>query len=926
MRGIKTNLFIVAFVAVPLVLGALAVQQKIASNTRAEVGRSLTTVRDTTHLAVKTWFKDQKAAAVVWADDPKIRESAIQLLVIAAHQSTLLGSPAQQALRAWFRRIQTATRYQGYFIVGPNQINLASSRDQNVGVENLLVGQKEFLSGVWAGKPAISLPIRSDVPLSDSHGHLVSSLPSMFVAAPIRSDEGEVIAIFMFRLDPDEGFTSILNQGRIGNTGETYAFDDEGRLISQSRFDDQLRELGLISAEEHGILNVQLRDPGVNLVDGEKPTEPRNQQPLTHMAKSAIQGEAGINRNGYRDYRGVQVTGAWVWDTELGLGVSTELDVREAYKTLRATQQTIISLTVLTLFLLIGLTVIYTLFRQRKAAEQELRRAATVFNNTDEGIIVTNAEADTILINNAFTVITGYKPEDVLGNNPRFLQSGRHDAAFYKTIWDTLKRDGQWRGEIWNKRKNGDIYPAWENINVVQDAQGRVTNYVAIFSDISVLKESEERLAHLAHHDNLTGLPNRLRFIANLEQAIEGAKRHKHKVALMFLDLDRLKDINDTLGHNVGDELLKTIAERLKSCVRGEDTVARMGGDEFTVVLTEVAHAEDAGLIADNIVKVVRNPVTVSEETIATSASVGISIFPDDALECEGMVKAADSAMYHAKAMGKNSFQFFTADLASRAFEHALIEKGLRCALESGELELYYQPQVSLVDGKIVGVEALIRWNHPERGQLLPDTFIHVADDSDLIDAISEWVLRKALGDYEKWSKNGSMGPRIAVNITGRQITKEQSIKHILSVLEELAPVPNVLQLDLEITEAALERTERTINIINTLKNRGVMFTIDDFGTGHSSLNRLKQLPVDTLKIDRSFIRDIADDGDDKAITAAIIAMAHSLGLRVIGEGVETKPQLDVLRALNCDEIQGFYFSKPVPAGEIAGLLEKIFQ
>jgi diguanylate cyclase (GGDEF)-like protein/PAS domain S-box-containing protein len=926
MRGIKTNLFIVAFIAVPLVLGALAVQQKIASNTRAEVGRSLTTVRDTTHLAVKTWFKDQNAAAVVWADDPKIRESAIQLLALSAHQSTLLGSPAQQALRAWFRRIQTATRYQGYFIVGPNQINLASSRDQNVGVENLLVGQKEFLSGVWAGKPAISLPIRSDVPLSDSHGHLVSSLPSMFVAAPIRSDEGEVIAIFMFRLDPDEGFTSILNQGRIGNTGETYAFDDEGRLISQSRFDDQLRELGLISAGEHGILNVQLRDPGVNLVDGEKPTEPRNQQPLTHMAKSAIQGEAGINRNGYRDYRGVPVTGAWVWDTELGLGVTTELDVQEAYKTLRATQLTIITLTVLTLFLLIGLTVIYTLFRQRKAAEQELRRAATVFNNTDEGIIVTNAEADTILINNAFTVITGYKPEDVLGNNPRFLQSGRHDAAFYKTMWDILKRDGQWRGEIWNKRKNGDIYPAWENINVVQDAQGRVTNYVAIFSDISVLKESEERLAHLAHHDNLTGLPNRLRFIANMEQAIEGAKRHKHKVALIFLDLDRFKDINDTLGHNVGDELLKTIAERLKSCVRAEDTVARMGGDEFTVVLTEVAHAEDAGLIADKIVKIVRNPVTVSGETIATSASVGISIFPDDALECEGMVKAADSAMYHAKAMGKNSFQFFTADLASRTFEHALIEKGLRCALESGELELYYQPQVSLVDGKIVGVEALIRWNHPERGQLLPDTFIHVADDSNLIDAISEWVLRKALGDYEKWSKNGSIGPRIAVNITGRQITKEQSIKHILSVLEELAPAPNVLQLDLEITETALERTERTINIINTLKNRGVMFAIDDFGTGHSSLSRLKQLPVDALKIDRSFICDIADEGDDKAIAAAIIAMAHSLGLRVIGEGVETKPQLDVLRALDCDEIQGFYFSKPVPAGEIAGLLVKTFQ
>ena len=926
MTGVKTNLLIMTFVAVLLALGAWAVQTKLASNARTEVGRSLTAVRDTTHLAVKTWFKDQKAAAVAWADAPKIRESAIRLLALSPHQSTLLDSPAQQELRTWFRRIQKATHYRGYFVVGPNHINLASSRDQNVGVENLLVGQKEFLSGAWAGGPAVSLPIRSDVPLTDNHGRLVSGLISMFVAAPISNDTGEVIAIFMFRLDPEEGFTSILNQGRIGKTGETYSFDDEGRLISQSRFDDQLRELGLIPAGERGILNIQLRDPGVNLIEGEETTVPLDQQPLTFMAHSAIRGEAGINLSGYRDYRGVPVVSAWVWDTELELGIATEFDVQEAYKTLRATQLAIISLTALSFFLLIGLTVIYTLFRQRKAAEQELRRAATVFDNTDEGIIVTNAEADIILINSAFTVITGYEPEDVLGKNPRFQQSGRHDAAFYKTMWDILNRDGQWRGEIWNRRKNGDIYPAWENINIVQDEHGHITNYVAIFSDISTLKESEDRMAHLAHHDTLTGLPNRLRFIANLEQAIEGAKRHKHKVALMFLDLDRFKYINDTLGHNVGDELLKTVAERLKSCVRAEDTVARLGGDEFTVVLTEIAHAEDAVLIADKIVKIVRKPVTVSGETIDTSASVGISIFPHDALECQGMLKAADSAMYHAKEMGKNSFQFFTADLASRMSEHALIEKDLRCALEkSGEFELYYQPQVSLVDGKIVGVEALIRWNHPEHGQLLPDTFIHVADDSNLIDAISEWILRTALSDYEKWSNNGSMGPRIAVNITGRQISNEQSIKHILSVLEELAPVPNVLQLDLEITETALERIERATNIINTLKNRGVTFAIDDFGTGHSSLSRLKQLPVDTLKIDQSFIRNIADESDDRAIAAAIIAMAHSLGLRVIGEGVETKPQLDVLRALDCDEIQGFYFSKPLPAGEIAGLLKKSF-
>jgi diguanylate cyclase (GGDEF)-like protein len=394
----------------------------------------------------------------------------------------------------------------------------------------------------------------------------------------------------------------------------------------------------------------------------------------------------------------------------------------------------------------------------------------------------------------------------------------------------------------------------------------------------------------------------------------------------MFLDLDRFKYINDTLGHNVGDEFLKTIAGRLKRCVRAEDTVARLGGDEFTVVMTEVFHAEDAGLIADKIVKTIRKPVTVSGETIATSVSVGISIFPDDANDSEEMLKTADAAMYHAKTRGKNNFQFFTAELASRTLEHALIDKGLRCALESDEFELFYQPQVSMVDGKIAGVEALIRWNHPEHGQLLPDTFIHVADDSNLIDDISEWVLRTALRDYKSWLNNGSMGPRIAVNITGRQITRKRSVKRILNILEELAPEPNTLQLDLEITETALEDTERTIDIINALRRRGVMFAIDDFGTGHSSLSRLKQLPIDSLKIDRSFIQDIADEGDDKAIAAAIIAMAHSLGLRVIGEGVETKLQLDVLRTLDCDEIQGFYFSKPVPSNEIVRLLDIPFQ
>lgn len=1180
MRRIKTYLFIIIIMAILLVLGVWAVQTKIANNARADVSRSLTIVRDTTHLALKTWFKNQKATTIAWTDDPKIGDSTTQLLALPSHQSALQDSPAQQALRVWFIRMQKATHYRDYFVVGPNHINLASNRDQNIGVENLLVGQEGFLAGIWAGQTAISLPTKSDALLTDNDGRLVSGLPSMFVAVPIRNDADEVMAIFMFRLDPEKEFTNILKQGRIGNTGESYAFDRKARLISQSRFDDRLQEIGLIPVGEHSMLNILLRDPGENLLEGGKPNIPMNQQPLTHMARSAIRGATGVNINGYRDYRGVPVVGAWVWNTRLGLGITTELDVQEAYQTLYATRLVIFILTVLTLLLLTGATTTYILYRQRrqtqkalqesellhrhlfenagvgivhqnadskflrtnnsfckfigyepaeleemtpldiihpddiaesqallektingqldsftlelryvckddsirwghvnssvirdenenliiwivaitditehkqveealrgsevtlssifeqaavgvclinshngkflrvnkkfseiigyspeeilsldfmkithpddlqadldnmrlllegtinefsmekryfrkdglivwlnltvspmwktgeqasshiavvkditeqKQAEEKLRLAATIFENTDEGIMVTDARCNIVLVNKAFTVITGYKSDDVLGKNPRVLQSGRHDTVFYKTMWNILNTDGQWRGEMLNRRKNGEVFPAWENINIVRDEQEHIINYIAIFSDISILKESEKRLVHLAHHDTLTGLPNRLRFIANLEQAIESAKRHSHKVALMFMDLDRFKHINDTFGHDVGDQLLKTIAERLKSCVRAEDTVARLGGDEFTVVLTEIAEAEDASVIADKIVKIVRKPVILGMHTINTSASVGISIFPDNAVDCEVMVKTADTAMYHAKSMGKNSFQFITTELALRTINYVQIEQDLRKAIDYKEFELYYQPQIKLSNGRVAGVEALIRWNHPDHGQLLPERFIPVADDSNLINTISEWVLRTALRDYKCWLKSGLIEPRIAVNITGRQITSEQCIIRLLSVLDELDPKPSTLQLDLEITETALESTERTIDIINTLKDRGVMFAIDDFGTGHSSLSRLKQLPVEALKIDRSFISRIADMGNDKAIAAAIIAMAHSLDLRVIAEGVETRSQLDVLKALDCDEIQGFYFSKPVPASEIPQLLEKSF-
>lgn len=1037
---------------VGLIFGA--VQSRISSEARQTVADTLTTVRDATHHSIKTWFKEHKAAATIWANAPPVRQAAEQLLKVSPEQAALISSPAQDNLRAWFNQLRAATRYQGYFLVGPANINLASSRDQNVGSENLLGSQHEFLTRVWNGETAVSLPLASDVPLPDEDNELRANLPTMFAAAPIIDDSDNVIAIFMFRLMPAEGFSSILQQGRIGNSGETYAFDQHARLLSQSRFDRELQSAGIVDPDKHAMLNIRILNPGVNIFDGQPGNIPADQQPLTRMASSATRGESGIDLDGYHDYRGVTVIGAWLWDHELGFGITTEIDADEAYHALRATRHAMLVLSTSIILLLIGLVTIYILYQERRKAEaalreretlfrvllegvgadyliyrvgfdrvlqyltpaierftgvamqtavkmewwelfnvtpetlhqikqldeklqqgetneshydasythpdgtlrtleaserpefdvhgrriailgiikdvtarnkteQELRRAATVFDNTDEGIIVTDADRHITVINKAVTKITGYKQNEVLGKTPHFQKSGRHDQAFYESLWETIERDGKWRGEIWNRRRNGEIYPAWENITAVKDEHGHISNYVAVFSDISAIKESEERLAHLAHHDSLTGLPNRLRFIANLEQALESAKRHKHKVAVMFLDLDRFKLINDTLGHSFGDELLKSIAGRLKSTVRSEDTVARLGGDEFTIILHEIGRSEDSALIAEKVINTTRQPVCLGGEDISVSTSIGISIYPDDSDNSDGLVKAADAAMYHAKNSGRSNFQFYTFDLTSRALEHLALENGLRQALEKNEFVLHYQPQVEMCSERISGVEALIRWQHPERGLLMPTSFMKVANETGLIDPMSEWVLRTACSDLVQWRLRGLPPTRIAVNISGRQLMHEPSIRRIVTFLDEIDPQPGSLGLDLEVTEASIEFAERAMEIMRQLKERGVMLAIDDFGTGHSSLSRLKELPVDTLKIDRSFIQNIANDPDDRVIASTIIAMAHSLGLRVVAEGVEAEDQLSVLRALDCDEIQGFYYSKPIPAEQMVLLLEQ---
>ena len=549
---------------------------------------------------------------------------------------------------------------------------------------------------------------------------------------------------------------------------------------------------------------------------------------------------------------------------------------------------------------------------ERKQTGEQLRRAATVFDTTMEAILITDADHKIVTANQAYTKITGFEAEDVLGKDIRTLQSARHDDMFYRQLWQTLELSGQWQGEIWNQRKNGEAYPAWGNINVVKDEHGRITNYVSVMSDISPIKQAEERLAHLAHHDALTGLPNRLAFSANLEQALERARRHRRKLALLFLDLDRFKIINDTLGHAAGDRMLQVVADRLKNNLRAEDMAARLGGDEFTVILEEITQAEDAALLAQKIIRAVAEPMQLNDHDIVTSTSIGIGLFPDDASNAGDLARAADAAMYRAKGRGRQTYEFYTSELTSRALEHMSIENELRQALSRNELTLFFQPQIEVATGEMRGVEALLRWRHPKLGMLLPEQFIRIAEESRLIDAIGDWVLQAACAQARAWREAGLPPIRIAINLSGHQIIYDHFVDVVRHALEQNTLQLGDVRFELEITESVLQSGERVITILKQLRSLGISIAIDDFGTGYSSLSHLKHLPIDTLKIDRAFLHNIPHDANNKAITAAIISMGHSLGLRVVAEGVETLAQMDFLTRQNCDEAQGFLISEAV--------------
>ncbi|MBM5457547.1 EAL domain-containing protein [Pseudomonas sp. P66] len=554
---------------------------------------------------------------------------------------------------------------------------------------------------------------------------------------------------------------------------------------------------------------------------------------------------------------------------------------------------------------------------ERHLMQEKLQLAATVFENTAEGVLITDTEQHISAVNRAFSEITGYSEFEALGQTPRLLASGQHDSAFYVSMWHQLTAEGHWQGEIQNRRKNGELYPSWLTISAVRNSERVITHFVAVFADISSLKHAQAKLDYQAHHDPLTGLPNRTLFESRLQAALTCAQTSKRQGAVLFLDLDRFKHINDSLGHPVGDLLLKGIAQRLKEQVRDIDTVARLGGDEFIILLPGLHQPSDASHIANKLLACFSAPFQAGEHEFFTSASIGTSLYPQDGSDVASLIRNADAAMYRSKAKGRNRVESYTRDLTAQASERIALEHELRRAIERNELSLNFQPKFSLKTQSLVGAEALIRWTHPLFGEVPPEHFIALAEENGMILQLGDWVLEKACQQMQAWKKHYLPFGPLSVNLAGAQLRQPSLIKRIEQLLKTHQLKAGDLQL--EITENfIMSQAEEALAILHQLKHLGVQLAIDDFGTGYSSLSYLKRLPLDILKIDQSFIRGLPDDPHDAAIARAIIALGRSMQLTIIAEGVENLAQQRFLTAEGCEQIQGYIISLPLAADEFA--------
>lgn len=565
-----------------------------------------------------------------------------------------------------------------------------------------------------------------------------------------------------------------------------------------------------------------------------------------------------------------------------------------------------------------GLCIVVTDLSERVL--KQLQLAASVYQSSSEAMVVTDENNIILSVNPAFTAVTGYSAEEVLGKTPNLLNSGRHDRAFYNEMWSAINATGHWAGEIWNRKKSGEIYAEWLNINVIQDKLGKSHRYVALFSEITDKKRSEELIWKHANFDSLTQLPNRRLFTDRLDQSVKLAFRSKDSTALLLIDLDGFKEVNDTHGHLIGDDLLVEAAQRIKSCVRESDTVARLGGDEFTVILTEISDMGHIERVAQSLIEVLSQPYQLDKERVIVSASIGISVCPADASDAVNLLKHADRAMYKSKEDGKNRYSHFSKSLEEKSIRRSHLIRDLHDALPKGEFELYFQPIVDIRTGEFSKAEALLRWHHPERGMVSPMEFIPITEETGLIIEIGDWIFREVRRIGQRWSGMVGYPFRINMNVSPVQLMSKGQVDIWIDRLKQDGVSGEGIIV--EITEGVLLRDRTAVSkVLLDFRDVGIEVAIDDFGTGYSSLAYLSQFDIDYLKIDKSFTQNLAPDSSDMVLSKAIIVMAHELGMKVVAEGIETEEQRDLLIAAGCDYGQGYLYSRPIPVDSFEKML-----
>lgn len=556
----------------------------------------------------------------------------------------------------------------------------------------------------------------------------------------------------------------------------------------------------------------------------------------------------------------------------------------------------------------------------RLGAENEnLRLAVNAIESTSDGIMVMDYRGRILAVNTAFSEITGYCELEVVDNPPQLLRSDRQAQNFYEGMWRDLNNFGFWQGELWNRKKNGEIYLEFLTINKISSANDEGTRCIGVFQDVTELRRKDDRIHHLAYHDSLTDLPNRLLIRDRTERALAWCHQNNDRAALVFVDLDRFRNVNDEFGHTAGDLLLVEVAERIKKCVRSTDTVARLGGDQFVILLESLLKTENCSYFAQDIIAAISQPIVLSGKEIQIGTSLGIAFFPDDAKDWEELMKHAGAAMFAAKSAERNVFRYFQQGMLDGVKQRLTLEAELRRGIDAGELVLYYQPKIELASGRTAAVEALVRWNHPKRGLMLPNDFIAVAEESNLIVPLGDWVLCEAVRQLSKWVEQG-FALKIAINVTARQLETGDLARRIQKLLSDHEVEGRLFEI--EVTESMfMKNTEKVVSVLQKLREIGVSIAIDDFGTGYSSLAYLRMLPLDVLKIDRSFVINSDENEQDAHIVKTIVALGHALNLTVVAEGVEKAAHVEQLRLFGCERGQGYYFSKPLPAEQLEAWL-----